>query len=428
MKTIRLANGNIVTDSTVIRRDIVLRDGVISFDDSGVRCDQTIDITGKYVVPGFIDIHFHGYNFFDFTYGIYDAQKKMFDSSKEAYGNGFSMLANLLPSFGVTSYYLATIAAPVERIKAACGHLRHFADSQPIGSKLLGVLLEGTFINPNMCGAQNPAYVYESSLDVFESFDASDVIKMVNLAPECGQKTLEFIRYLTDKNIITAAGHCNATGDQIDAAVEAGLKYFVHFLNGPTGHSFKPFDGGGSVESVLRNESLYVEQIVDGFHIAPSYVREVIGRKGIDKIIGITDALYAAGANIKQFDMGGIMARMSDNCEYFSVLGKPNTLCSSALTMDRAFGNLLNWLTSDMPGVWRRRHEAHSFEEAVVMAAKACSTNPAELMGLNKQGYGKIADGAAADICIVDIKGHGGGYNAAVEKTIVDGNIVYSKN
>jgi len=263
MKTIRLTNGKIVTGQAVVARDVVVQNGVISLEAGDLKCDKTIDLVGKYAVPGFVDIHFHGYNLFDLTYGYFDPQKNAFDSSDSAYENGLAMLGKLMPSFGVTSYYLATVAAPADRIKAACKQLRRLAGKRTDGAKLKGALLEGSFINPAMCGAQNPAHILEPSVETFKSLDGQDVIKMVNLAPERG-KAMELVRYLNDNNIAAGAGHTAATGNQIDAAIKAGLKYFVHFLNGPTGHNYKPFDGGGAVEAVLRNESLYVEQIVDG--------------------------------------------------------------------------------------------------------------------------------------------------------------------
>jgi N-acetylglucosamine-6-phosphate deacetylase len=430
MKTIRLANGNVVTDSAVVKRDIIVRDMIISFDQSEVRCDQTIDITGKYVVPGFIDIHFHGYNLFEFTVGYYDAKRKTFDNSKSAYDAGFTMLRKALAGFGVTGLYVGTWAAPIKTLKTCYGRLADYLTKQEkdtCGAKILGSLLEGTFINSQMSGAQPLDSIYEPSIEVFDQINEGGTIKLANVAPEFGDKSLRLMEYLTKKGIVVGAGHSKATGDEIAAAINSGLKYYIHFLNGPTGNSYKLFEGGGAVEAVLQSDELYAEQITDGYHINPAYVRAVIQRKGIDKVIAVTDALYAAGSDLKHAQIGGTAGQVSDDGNYIYVVGKPNTLCSSTLTMDRAFGNLLNWLTSDIPGIWQRLHSAHTFEESLVMAAKACSTSPAELMGLSKQGYGKIADGAAADMCIVNIKGYSGGYKVAIEKTIVGGNIVYSK-
>ena len=209
-------------------------------------------------------------------------------------------------------------------------------------------------------------------------------------------------------------------------ATKVGLKYFIHLTNGPTGGSYKPFNGGGAIEAVLKSDELYAEQILDGYHVNPAYVRDILKRKGAERIIGITDCLFAAGSQVKQFTSGGIRGALSEDGKYFQVVDKANTLFSSNLTMNRGFGNLLNWLTMDMQGIWNRLHNALEFEQALVMITKIFSTNPCLLTGLDKQGYGSIDDGAKADLCVLDITGSQGSFKVTVESTIVDGRIVYS--
>ena len=427
MKTIRLANGTIVTGSAVVKRDIVVRDGIISFDDGGVKCDQTIDIVGKYVVPGFVDIHFHGYNLFEFTAGRFDPASKQFDNSEAAYAEGFAMLARQMAQHGMTGVYLSTWAAPVAAIRRAMELLaKYMKDArQGEGARLLGSFIEGSFISPAMTGAQDPASILEASVESYARLAVPEVVKLVNVAPERGAAAMELIRMLAGQGVVVGCGHTAATADQINAAVKAGLKYFVHFLNGPTGHNYKPFDGGGAVEAVLTNDEIYAEQICDGVHINPAYVRGVIARKGLDKVVGVTDALYVAGSDVREFLLGSVQGRVSDDGRCAYVVGKANTLCSSLLTMDRAFGNLLNWLSSDVPGIWTRMHAKLPFEESIAAAVKICATNPNRLMG--RKNFGEIAEGMAADICVLDIKGNSGNYTTTVGMTIVDGNIVYSK-
>jgi N-acetylglucosamine-6-phosphate deacetylase len=95
--------------------------------------------------------------------------------------------------------------------------------------------------------------------------------------------------------------------------------------------------------------------------------------------------------------------------------------------MDRAFGNMLNWLSSDMEGIWNKNHKAFEFEQAMMDCARIYSTNPCQLLGLTNCGFGKIADGAKADLSILDISGSQGNYKTEAKMTIVDGEIVYSK-
>lgn len=428
MKTLKLKGGFVVTGKIVERTDIVLRDGRISLAGDKELCDQVVDITGKYVVPGFVDIHFHGYNLFEFTSGLYDVKSETFDNSPAAYDRGFEMLSNTLAKFGVTGFYVGTWASPIANLRHCYAQLyRYLSDvKEKSGARILGGLLEGSFLNPQMAGAQNPDYVLKFVADSFDEIEDRETIKLANVVPDFGKPSYELTEYLTGKGIVVGAGHSNATCKQIMEATKAGLKYFIHLTNGPTGGSYKPFNGGGAIEAVLKSDELYAEQILDGYHVNPAYIRDILKRKGADRIIGITDSLFAAGSQVKQFTSGGIRGALSEDGKYFQVVDKANTLFSSNLTMDRGFGNLLNWLTMDMQGIWNRQHNALEFKQALVVVAKILSTNPCLLTGLDKQGYGSIADGAKADLCVLDITGSQGSYNIGIESTIVDGRIVYS--
>ena len=428
MKTVQLKGGFIVTPQGVERNDIVLRDGRVELAGDKGRCDQLVDVTGKYVVPGFVDIHFHGYNLFEFTAGLYDPKSETFDNSPSAYEYGFEMLSKSLVKFGVTSFYIGTWASPIANLRNCFAQLHHYltqTKSQP-GAKLLGGLLEGSFLNPRMAGAQNPDYVLEFCADSFDRIEDKGTIKLANVAPDFGRPGYELTENLTGRGIVVGAGHSSATCEQIAEAIRAGLKYFIHFTNGPTGGSYKPFNGGGAIEAVLTSDELYAEQILDGYHVNPAYVRDILKRKGAGRIIGVTDCLFAAGSDIKRFTSGGIDGTLSDSGEYFQVVDVPNTLFSSNLTMERGFANLLNWLTRDMQGIWNRLHDALQLEQALVTAAKILSTNPCALMGLDRQGYGSIVEEARADLCVLEVVGSPGNYKVTVESTIVDGDIVHS--
>jgi N-acetylglucosamine-6-phosphate deacetylase len=424
---VRLRGGFVVTPQGVEHRDIVLREGRIMLVTDGKPCDEVIDITGKYVVPGFVDIHFHGYNLFEFTAGLYDPKSETFDNSPSAYEYGLDMLSKMLAGFGVTGFYVGTWASPIENLKNCFVQLHHYLGKTKTqhGAKILGGLLEGSFINPHMAGAQNPDCVLKFRPDSFDRIEDGGTIKLANVAPDFGRASLQLTEYLTDKGIVVGAGHSNATCEQITEAIRAGLKYFIHFTNGPTGGSYKPFHGGGAIEAVLKSDELYAEQILDGYHVNPAYVMDILGRKGADRIIGVTDCLFAAGSPVRQFASGGVRGALSDNGQYFRAVDKANTLFSSNLTMDRGFNNLLNWLTADMQGIWNRLHRALPFEEALVLAAKVLSTNPCVLTQLDQKGYGSIVDGAKADLCVLDLVGSPGNYTVTVKSTIVDGNMVY---
>ena len=427
MKTVQLKGGFVVTGKCVERTDIILRDGRIVLADEKERCDQVVDITGKYVVPGFVDIHFHGYNLFEFTSGLYDIKSEIFDNSPAAYDQGFEMLSSTLIKFGVTGFYVGTWASPIANLRHCYAQLHRYlsnTNEQP-GARIMGGLLEGSFLNPQMAGAQNPDYVLEFCADSFDRIEDKGTIKLANVVPDFGRPSYELTEYLAGKGVVVGAGHSDATCAQIMEAAKAGLKYFIHLTNGPTGGSYKPFNGGGAIEAVLKSDELYAEQILYGYHVNPAYVRDILKRKGADKVVGITDSLFAAGSQVKQFTSGGICGAVSEDGKYFQVVDKANTLFSSNLTMDRGFTNLLNWLTIDMQGIWNRLHSALDLEQALVIVTKILSTNPCVLTGLDKEGCGSIAEGAKADLCVLDITGSPGDFKVTVESTIVDGRIVY---
>jgi N-acetylglucosamine-6-phosphate deacetylase len=431
MKSIRLKNGLLVTEKGIKRGDCLLQDGKIKLPAGKTKGEKTIEIRGKYVVPGFVDIHFHGLNLFDFTLGRFNPETETFDGSKSAYRQGFEMLTKTLPRFGVTGFYIATFAASLESLKNCYANLADYLEQQKnktlTGSRLFGGLLEGSFISPDMAGAQDPAFVFKPSTEAFDSIQDKGTIKLTLVGPDSGEPAVKLTRYLTDKGIIVGAGHTNATYNQIVDAVSAGLKYCIHFTNGPTGGSYKPFNRGGAIEAVLQLEQMYAELIADGYHVNPAYIRDIIKRKGAKKIIGITDCMFVAGSSVKRIKIGSVSGIISDDGRYIAVENKKNTLFGSVLTINKAFENMLNWLTSDMPGIWNKKHPALDFKKALAAVSGFYSTNPCELVGLKSQGFGQLTDGAKADICILDITGSPGSFKATVESTIIDGNIVYSK-
>jgi N-acetylglucosamine-6-phosphate deacetylase len=345
------------------------------------------------------------------------------------------MLRGLLPSFGVTGLYVGTFASGIENLERCFRYLREYLKESEKeisagpgrGTRLHGGLLEGTFLNPAMSGAQNPELVFEPSIKTFDRIKGQGIIRLANVVPDSGKTSCELIRSLTERGVIVGAGHTDATADQVYDAVEAGLKYIIHFTNGPTGGSYKPFGGGGAVEGILSSDDLMVELICDGYHVNPAYVLDIIARKGVDRVVGITDAIHVSGSDLKEIELEGVTGRVSDDGRYFYVLEKKNTLFSSNLTMNKAFENLLNWQTADSPGIWNRRHAALPLEEAMVRTARMCSTNACRLTGLGEKGFGSIQEGYVADLCIMEIRGKPGSFEVQVHAAIIQGETAYTR-
>lgn len=314
MHNILIKNGIICANNKLLSKDIVLSCGKIKFNNiKSIEYDEIINVNGSFILPGFVDIHVHGYKGFEFIKGFFNPKKNKFDNNKTAYEKGFVEFTRNLAKSGVTGAYVGTYSAPIDVLINAFTRLANIMEKQKSnlnGARILGGFIEGSFINKEMCGAQNPEYVLKPKISIFKKLNKNGVVKLVLVAPE-NPKALDLIKHLDSIGIRVGAGHCKATANDIINAKKTGLRYFVHFLNGRTTQSFKPFDGGGALEAVLQND-IYAELILDGIHVSGQYVREVLERKGVDRVIGITDAIFPAGTNLKKISLGGINGEVSE--------------------------------------------------------------------------------------------------------------------
>ncbi|MDO9464151.1 MAG: amidohydrolase family protein [bacterium] len=425
---IKIKNGSAILKNRIEKADLYIQDGKIYFESQNQSPDRIIDAEGKYIFPGFFDIHFHGCNLFDFTLGKYNPETRSFDDSEKAFSEGIAMLAMEKAKQGVTYAFPTTAAAPIKNLQTCFAYLKKFMESKSNGlhgAFLYGAFLEGTFISSDFLGAQSPTYVFKPNKKIFNQINESGAIKLANIVSEYGEDSINLIKHLVNNNIVVGTGHTRATCFQIEEAIKAGLKYFVHFMNGPTNTSYKPFNGGGAAEAVLKNDEIYAELILDGYHVSPAYIRDAISRKTDTKIIAVTDSMFLTGKNkVKEFEFFGVKGTVSDNRDYLAVKGKENTLFGSVLTTDKAFSNLLSWLTRKMEGIWIRRHPALDLERALVSMAKIFSTNNCNMLGLDSRGV--IEKNKQADLTIGSISGEQGDYIFKVEHTLVNGRIVFS--
>ena len=234
----RIVNG-ILCCRDGLRRDtdIVVRDGRMFLEpaDRQRQDDDIVDAKGAYVLPGFIEIHTHGAGLFEFTMGKYNPRAGKFDSSEAIYRENLPKYLHLRASTGVTGLYLGSWAAPIERQLFCFEQLKRYLAGDTNGkdgSRVLGGLLEGTFINPANAGAQNPKYVFNPDIELFEKINEARIIRLVNVVPDFDDDSCSLIRHLRDQGISVGAGHTAATYDQFKRAVANGLKYCIHFLNG----------------------------------------------------------------------------------------------------------------------------------------------------------------------------------------------------
>ncbi len=334
-------------------------------------------------VPGFVDTHIHG------CYG-YDASNAKLDDL-------VGMSKNLV-RHGVTSFLPTTVTLPLQKIFEAIDAVRKAREMQLrndfVGARILGINLEGPFINVEMKGAQNPEYIRIPKLDEFKSIvdRARDVVKVVTVAPELGEG-LEIVSYARSMGIHVSLGHSAAGYDEALKAIERGLDRATHLFNAMKRfHHREP----GAVLALLQSPSVYLEIIADFIHLHPAVVKMIIEYAGWRRTVLITDAISATGLPDGEYELGGLkvivrngIARLVDG-----------TLAGSTLTMDRAIRNVVSLGIE----LWK----------AIAMASYV----PAR--SIDEYRLGCLEPGCVADIVLLD-------EDLNVVKTIVGGVDAYEK-
>ncbi len=405
-----ICGAQVVLPESVSRADVLVKDGVISRIAPNIQEKPDVKIIraeGQYLLPGFIDIHNHGAAGFDFSFGTYDHKGDSFSNHEEIFAKGLLAALKHYREHGVTKVLLTSMAAPLEPLKQSFENLSSFLKDHPsYRSMVHGINLEGTFLkDPAYAGAQNADHFYPLDWNTLNDLrdSSDDLIKIINIPPEHGPTCLPFIRSLREEGMVVAGGHSAAYADEFEPAVKAGLSLAVHFLNGPSRSFSKSFRGGGAVETMLKSDEVSLEIICDGYHVDPAYVRDVIERKGADRVIMITDSMFANGLkDLRQFSLLDMLGTVSDNGQYLQPVGKKDTLFGSVLNSDVGFTNVLNWLTTDIKGVWHRHHSAYDLDQAIVQCSRMFSGNPARILSL-AESTGMIAEGYASDLILAEI-------------------------
>ncbi len=386
-KTVIL-NGTIITPFQLLQDKMVMieKGKIVTITDSKKNLStlkniEVIEAQDKFVVPGFIDLHVHGGGGADIMDGEAEAVKQV---------------ATTHSQYGTTAFLPTTMTMSKEKIIKSLRSIQQAKTKGTGAAEILGVHLEGPYINKEKKGAQKEEDITEFSTEKFlELHQASGhLIHLVTLAPEL-PGAIEFIRWLHQKDFIISAGHTNATYQQMQDAIHAGLAHISHLFNAMRGlHHREP----GVVGAALTEPELTAEVIADGIHIHPIILKMIHQLKGARKVILVTDAMRATGLPEGIYDLGGQevivkeeQARLQDS-----------TLAGSVLTMDKAVYNMVT-----KAGV--------SILEAIQMA----SYNPAKLLGVDNK-KGTLEPGKDADIVILN-------KNLEAELTMVSGNIVYKR-
>jgi N-acetylglucosamine-6-phosphate deacetylase len=334
--------------------------------DDRIPTPEGIDAQNLYLAPGFIDLHIHGGQGFDFL---------------DATAEGFAAAANFHLSGGTTALCPTAATATYEKFEAV---LSHWQEAQPLTrSRLLPLHLEGPHLAPGKAGAQDPSLMRApTKADIEWVLARASAISQITVAPEL-PGALDFIAAAAGAGIQMSAGHTEANGEEMQKAVEAGLTKVTHLFNAMSSASKKGmFRQPGVLEYALADQSVFCELVADGFHVVPTLMRMAYNAKGPDRIMLITDALAGAGKPLGyEFRLGLLGCKVGPG---YGMLADGSALAGSlARTID-----LVRQMTKSV-GV--------PLPETVRMA----SLTPARVLGREKQ-LGSIAKGKAADFVLFD--------------------------
>lgn len=361
-----IKNGLAFDGEGFVERDVCAEGGVFVEAADGSEADdagagEVVDATGCYVIPGLVDLHFHG-----------SAGADISDGKLE----GLHAMGAYEASRGVTAMCPATMTLSEEILTAAA---RAAAAYKPAENEadLVGINMEGPYISPSKVGAQNPEYVRNPSVEEFRRLQeaAGGLFRLVDIAPE-EQGADEFISALSGEVRISLAHTCTDY-DTAAHAFELGARHLTHLYNAMNPmHHRKP----GPIPAAAERDDVTAEIIADGVHIHPAMVRLAFNMFGDDRMILISDTLRAAGLGDGVYDLGG---------QDVTVKGPVATIDNGALA-----GSVSDLMCCFYVAV-------RDMKIPLASAVKAASVNPARALGLEGI-YGTLAAGAVANAVLLD--------------------------
>ena len=375
-----ITNSKIVTqDKIVIGKSIVFDKKIVDIIDDELmdnyEYDEKIDAKGNYIFPGFIDVHIHGVGGYDVMDGTIAALEE---------------ISKTVASKGVTGFLATTMTMDKSTILQVFDTVRKAMEKGMPGGEILGIHMEGPFINKEKMGAQNPEYITNPEYTLVE--DYLDIIKIITLAPE-EDDNFKFIKKLkSNSDVVLSIGHSNASYEEAMESIESGITHATHTYNAMTPLNHR----APGVVGAIMNSDITCELIADGIHVHPGAYNLLIKAKGYQNVILITDSMRAGCISEGTYELGGQEVIVKKG----SARLKDGRLAGSILTMDIALKNIIE--TTDLN---------------LSQAANMLSLNPAKLLGLEDR-KGSISIGKDADLVVIDDE-------FQVKKAIISGNIIF---
>ena len=324
---------------------------------------EVVDLKGMYILPGGIDLHAHGGGGHDFMEGTEEAFRT---AVKAHMRHGTTAI---FPTLGASSLSMMNEAAET------CTRLMRERNSP-----ILGLHLEGPYLNPAMAGGQRPENIKTPDPEEYIPFaEKWTCIKRWDAAPEV-PGAIPFGKYITDKGILASVAHTLAEFEDIRTAYKSGYTHATHFYNAMPGfHKRHEYKYEGTVESIYLLDDMTVEVIADGIHVPPTILRLIYKIKGVERTCLVTDAMAAAASNYHTtFDPRVIIE--DGVCK----LADHSALAGSIATMDRLIRTMVQ--KADIP---------------LADAARMASETPARIMGVSDR-KGSLSKGKDADIIAMD--------------------------
>ena len=331
--------------------------------------DQVLDLTGKLVTPGLIDLHIHGGGGHDVMGGTVE--------------DVFSVAKNQLKA-GVTSFVPSLSSRAWERMLLSLDKINEaYALQQQNGyqeSQIVGIYLEAPFMNPLSRGGQPLAAIRKPIREDYHQImdRAGDLLRLVLVAPEL-EGGMDLTREVLSRGLVAAVGHSEASYEEVVAAVELGLDQAVHTFNGGITGITKRLPG--LIGAALNIDEIHCELICDGIHVHTANMQLLYKLKGSDKIILISDAVLPAGLPDGEYSLSdGRSIRVKNKTAIASDTDEGN-LAGSCLSLNRGVKNMVELVGASLP-------------EAIKMA----TVNPARRLGLTNKG--SLLPGKDADLAV----------------------------